>query len=97
MFIILRWIIIIGGMLFFPFLIHILLRKLCMARLTFSITTSTYFALYLTLATLVTVNLQINQLMVVGLLIFIVNFIVGIFTIYLIYPLLVKILAGSNK
>ena len=84
-------------MLFFPCLIYILLRKLRVARLTFSITASTYFALYLSLATLFTANFQKNQLLVVSLSVFIVNLIVGILTIYLIYPLLAKILAGSNK
>ena len=96
MFIILRWIIIFGGMLFFPCLIYILLRKLRVARLTFSITASTYFALYLSLATLFTANFQKNQLLVVSLSVFIVNLIVGILTIYFVLKkLLSKLLFYS--
>jgi len=96
MFIYMKCLLIIGGILLLPFVAYILLRNPHVKRMQFALMFAGYFCVYLFLAGVLTADLPPSKIIKYNLIIQIVNFVVSIPIAYLAYPILFHIVSKRN-
>lgn len=96
LFITLKWLVVIGGILSLPIVMYFLLNNSRITRLRFACLFAGYYCIYLFLAGVLTAQLAPQKLVIYNATIQIVNFIVSVPIIYLLHPAFLYLLSKRS-